>query len=346
MRHQVALLLARAGHSVYFIQKPRCLFPPTFSSRSCDFDADCISFGSSIELLHHQLRIFPCLHRLNASLASCDLRKTVNSLDGTSPQVIINFNYDAFWLRAVFPDLPILTIINDDFEALGRLGFRRHLTWALRRTCVMSTRVFTVSNPLKQRLSKWCEPELFLPWADKPYQPPSLSSRRNVLLYWGYINNRLDIATLQGCASELSRVGLRLRFVGPMDSRGAKLKRLLSNDSNVEWLPATPFDQLITTDCFAALLPYRLDYSPNLVAQLPNKALQLLSLGLPLISTDLPHIQRAQFLITYQSGSPSSLIIACKSALDQFLSLQATIADFVGVNNPKARLTQLLAGID
>ena len=345
LRHQLALLLAGVGYHVAFIQKPTCLLPPSPPCLASESAIEGLTLLPARELLHHQLRFLPCLHHFNASVARRDLRECLASGDQASPELIINFNYDAFWLRSLFPDQPILTIINDDFEALGRLPMRRHLTWALKRTCSMSTRVLTVSEPLRQRLSQWCDPELFLPWAVNPYQVPSPSADRNVLLYWGYINERLDATSLKACVSELACLGLRLRFVGPINSHGRQLQSLLAASSTVEWLPACPFDALDTTDCFAALLPYRLDYIPNLAAQLPNKALQLLSLGLPLISTELPHLQRAPFVITYSSTSVSSLMAACRSALDGFLPLQPAIADFVAANGPEARLRQLLSGV-
>ncbi|WP_248791296.1 hypothetical protein, partial [Escherichia coli] len=79
-----------------------------------------VSLLSPCEGLHHQLRLLPWLHRLNARVARRDLRKRMATLDQASPELIINFNYDAFWLRSLFPNQPTLTIINDDFEALGR----------------------------------------------------------------------------------------------------------------------------------------------------------------------------------------------------------------------------------
>ena len=345
LRHQLARLLADAGHAVTFVQKPACLLPPCDPCPTGDSGVHGLTLISPREALHHQLRLLPSLHRLNASVARRDLRQRLATLDQASPELIINFNYDAFWLRSLFPDQPIVTIINDDFEALGRLPLRRHLTWALRRTCAMSTRVLTVSEPLRRRLSRWCDPELFLPWAPHAYQAPLPSAERQVLLYWGYINERLDVASLHASLDAFSRQGLRLRFVGPCDRCGRQMKRLLGSSPAVEWMPACSFQELDTSDCFAALLPYRLDYPPNLAAQLPNKALQLLSRGLPLISTPLPHLQRAPFVIPFEPSSAASLMAACESALEQFTALQPAIAEFVEANGPEARLRQLLAGV-
>ena len=342
LRHQTALLLMQAGHQVIFVQKPACLLPPSSAVGSCTSSVEALTLLQTTELLHHQLRLFPWLHQLNAFLASTHLHRVLNSADDFRPDCIVNFNYDSFWLRSLFSDCPIITIINDDFEALSRFPTSNHLAWALQRTCAMSTRVLTVSNPLQNRLAKWCDPELFYPWAQSPYRVPEPLTERNVLLYWGYINERLDAVSLKACVSLLASQGLRLRLVGPVNSFGRRLQAQLGNSSVVEWLPPCSFDVLDTRDCFAAFLPYRLDYSPNLAAQLPNKALQLLSLGLPLICTELPHLQRAPFVISYKSGSAQSLMAACRTALDQFLALQPSISAFVAANGPEARLHQLL----
>lgn len=345
LRHQLSLLLASEGHQVYFVQKPTCLLPPSSSEHSSSSGVDGLTLLNSSEFVNHQLRFLPILHQLNAFWARYSLVKTLNTVDLLCPDLIVNFNYDAFWLRSIFPDQFITSIINDDFEALSRFPVYRHLTWAFKRTCVMSDHVLAVSEPLLHRIAEFCEPELFLPWASEPYQSPSTSYCRNVLLYWGYINHRLDFTLLRKCVSQLSEIGVRLRFVGPIDSQGSMVQRLLASSSNVEWLPASSFSKLNTEDCFAALLPYRLDYPPNLATQLPNKALQLLSRGLPLISSELPYLHRASFVIPYDSTSPSSLITACLTVHMNFYSLQPAIAEFLSSNGPGARLSQLFAKV-
>ena len=259
--------------------------------------------------------------------------------------MIINFNYDAFWIRSLFPGLPIITIINDDFEALGRLPLRRHLTWVLMHTCAMSNRVLVVSEPLRQRLSRWCDPELFLPWAANPYHVPEPSSQRNVLLFWGYINERLDGAALQACLAALEHTGLRLRFVGPLDTDGRQLQRQLGSNSMVEWRPACSFADLDTSDCVAALIPYQIDCPGVEAIQLSNKALRLLSRGLPLITSAMPNFHRAPFVLPYGTAAHPGLIDAALAAQSRFESLQPAIADFVAANGPEVRLRQLFAGV-
>ena len=156
LRHQLTQLLLAAGYRVAFAQKPGSIFAPSARVLAPPSGTPCLSLLSPRELLYHQLRLVPWLHHFNAYFARRDLRKTISCAGIprlTQKDLIINFNYDAFWLRSLFPDRPIITIINDDFEALSRFPFHHHLTWALKRTCAMSNRVLTVSEPLRQRLA-------------------------------------------------------------------------------------------------------------------------------------------------------------------------------------------------
>ena len=285
---------------------------------------------------------------MNAAWSLPFFERVLNKLaSSSSPQLklVINFNYDAFWLRSLFPNLPIVTIINDDFESMSRLPFHGHITWALSRTCAMSDRVLTLSSGLCNRLSPWCSPELFLPWAATDYVVPNKDCRRNVLLYWGYVNNRLDFKSILGSLPILQAAGYKIRFVGPRDSTAESFRRRMSHSQAIEWLPACSFHTLDTSDCAAAFLPYRLDCQAVRAAQLPNKALQLLSRGLPLLSSDLPHLQTAPFIIKYGSTGLPDLLQALFSAVDLFDALQPSIASFVASNSPKDRLAQLLGNV-
>ena len=346
LRHQLTQLLLAAGYRVAFAQKPGSIFAPSARVLAPPSGTPCLSLLSPRELLHHQLRLVPWLHHFNAYFARRDLRKTISCAGIprlTQKDLIINFNYDAFWLRSLFPDRPIITIINDDFEALSRFPFHHHLTWALKRTCAMSNRVLTVSEPLRQRLAHWCYPELFLPWAADPYRPPQPSPERKVLLFWGFINERMDASALQACLPELECTGLRLRFVGPLlGDPGRELQRCLGHSPAVEWLPACSFAELDTSDCLAALIPYRLDCPGVEAIQLSNKALQLLSRGLPLITSPMPNFHTASFVCQYGTSEYTTLMAAALAVRDQFLALQPAIASFVAANGPEARLRQLL----
>ncbi len=301
------------------------------------------------DLVHHQLRLVPALHHLNAVWARTALQRVLAQRPATSPlkvEHVINFNYDAFWLRRLFPSLPITTIINDDFEALSRLPFRGHLTWALARTCAMSDRVLAVSKPLLERLSRWCDPELFLPWAAEPYAAPLAQGRRNVVLFWGFINDRLDQEIILRALPALRQAGFRLRFVGPVQPSGSELLQRLRSEPAVEWQGPCAFAELDTSDCCAALIPYRLDCPGVEAIQLSNKALQLLSRGLPLIISAMPHFHQAPYVLPYGSSAYPTLSAAIHSAAARFSALQPAITSFVATNGPQQRLAQLLRSVE
>ncbi len=346
LRHQVAQLLLDFQYTVLFAERPALLGTSDFFLRQ-----DCREVSPHFfllpqkDLLHHQMRVRPALHRLNALWTLNALKRTLCKLPASSYQeleMIINFNYDAFWLRRLFPNLPITTIINDDFESMSCLPFHGHLTWALSRTCVMSDRVLAVSTSLCDRLSSWCSPELFLPWATSRYVRPALNRRRNVLLYWGYINDRLDFKSIVDSLPALQAAGYKVRFIGPVDSTASAFRRHMHCIQGFEWLPACTLESLDTSDCVAALLPYRLDCKAVRAAQLPNKALQLLSRGLPLLASDLPYLHSAPFVLKYGTPVFPALVDALHGAIQFFDDLQPSIASFVRANGSQQRLAQLL----
>jgi hypothetical protein len=346
LRHQVAQLFKDAGYSVLFAERPALLGTAAFMTRQrVRVEADRLLLLPQRDLVHHQMRLLPALHHLNGAWAGAALERLLAQLPkgGQPPlQQVINFNYDAFWLRRLFPTLPITTIINDDFESLSRLPWRGHLSWALARTCALSDRVLAVSQPLIERLSRWCQPELFLPWAAHPYAAPVAQSLRKVVLFWGFINDRLDQAVIRQSLPALREAGFRIRFVGPVQPSGVELQRLLRSDPAVEWQGPCAFEDLDTSDCCAALIPYRLQCPGVEAIQLSNKALQLLSRGLPLIISAMPHFHKASYVLPYGTSACPSLSEAIFRAAARFDELQPSMAAFVAANGPQQRLAQLL----
>ena len=114
-------------------------------------------------LIHHQFRVHSSLHRVDARHVARQLRSAVQQWSPAPNFTVINFTHDGWFLRETFPGHRIVTLIHDDFEAQSRLPFSGHITWALERTCRNSDTVLAVSEPLRERLSAWCSPELFLP---------------------------------------------------------------------------------------------------------------------------------------------------------------------------------------
>jgi hypothetical protein len=113
----------------------------------------------------------------------------------------------------------------------------------------------------------------------------------------------------------------------------------------VEWQGPCTFAELDTTDCCAALIPYRLDCPGVKAIQLSNKALQLLSRGLPLIVSPMPNFHQAAYVFPYGTSAYPGLSAAIRSAAARFAALQPAIASFVATNGPQQRLAQLLGSV-
>lgn len=346
LRHQVASLLLENGHYVYFSERPFLWFQHGQSQSYPHKISNQLQLIRPWEVIHHQLRVLSIFHYINSLTARKSLQKQLRLVykdDDNDIDLIINFNYDAFWLKKAFPKIPVYTIINDDFEALSRLPFKGHISWVIEKTCRSSDKVFAVSKPLVKRLNEWTSSELFLPWSSTTYKPPSENQNRNVLLFWGYINERLDIKALVRAAPLLQNLNIKLRFVGPIiDQHGRDLKEQLSCFPNIEWENSCTLDDLNTQDCLAAIIPYCITCPGVEAIQLSNKALQLLSLGLPLLISPMPNFHNDRFVFEYDPNMSDSIPQMALQIRENFDQLQPYIADFVSSNGPEDRLKQLL----
>jgi hypothetical protein len=151
------------------------------------------------------------------------------------PDLIINFNYDFGFLKEMFPSIPLITFINDDFIAQAKPWMKKAIASRLEETCSASDSVLTVSYPLLRQVTMHnSRSHLFLPWAEEKYSQPSESKERNVVLYFGFINHRVDFKVLEKIADE----NIFLRLIGPVQRTVDKvgLKKLLLH-KNVSLLP-------------------------------------------------------------------------------------------------------------
>jgi hypothetical protein len=339
LRHQVTRLLIEAGHQVHFFDRPRL---PLCRQAPRDLVAGATpTFVHTSHLIHHQLRVAPPLHAMNAWFVRRQIAEYLQTLS-SDELTVINFNYDYYFLRALFPGKRIVTIINDDFEAQTRLPFFGHITWALRRTCRMSDAVFAVSVPLVRRLSQWSDATLFLPWSSMRYTAPTENlSERTRLLFWGFIDNRLDLDMLDRVASDLARRGPQweLMLVGPTQGRGRDaVVRSMARHTNVRILDSHRLDQLPLDTILASVIPYLTPAAMDAVT-LPNKAMQLLANGMPLLISGMPAFIEAPFVRRLDGRASVAAVI--DSCIVDFSALQPSIAKFLGENTPESRLSQL-----
>jgi hypothetical protein len=217
------------------------------------------------------------------------------------------------------------------------------VTRNLRATCLASDRVLAVSRPLVDRLSIWCQAELFHPWTTLPYVPPRPGTDgRDTLLFWGHVDTGLDTKRIRFISAHLARrhPDLRVLIVGPtqVPSRRARTTDALRGLANVEVRDATPLDRLPLERTLAALIPYRRKGDVD-ATELPNKTLPLLSRGLPILKTGLPAMVRAPFILAVDDDDElDAAINACRA---NFATWQPAIRDFVESHRTADRLEAL-----
>ncbi|MBL9140804.1 MAG: glycosyltransferase, partial [Phycisphaerae bacterium] len=200
IRHQVARMLLDAGHRVFFFERPNY---PWASVRPAIRQVEPrLTLVQTTRLFHHQVRVVSLMHRLNAWVTSVSIRRRLRECKPSPEAVVINFAHDYYFLRAILPKSRIVTLIHDDFEAQSRLPFSGHIAWSLGRTCAMSDEVFAVSTPLQDRLREWSTPKLLLPWSVTPYKAPhGDATRRDTLLFWGYVDSAIDLDVVRGLSA-------------------------------------------------------------------------------------------------------------------------------------------------
>lgn len=343
LRHQLSRLLADAGHEVIFFELP---FYPWQAANRLQSGHPRISLRQYRHLLHHKLRLFPTLQILNARYEIRQIKRSVRDLRVYDNDVVVNFNYDYFFLRDLFPRQRLITLINDDFWSRAIWGFERPLKWALGRTCKSSDMVLAVSPTLVEQLKPYCSPQLFYPWADIPYKPPYIGIERSTLLYWGYIGEKIDfdyVKTL-ACLAKNLKPAVRLAFVGPVQGNLEKLVDLVrSND--IDYYTELDASELQLHEVFGAIIPYQKNVPSIDVITMPNKALQLLCRGVPLLITGMPNFIRnpAVFRLGLGEEVDSSTIATVRQ---NFYQLQPEIMAFLRDHSAAQRLHYFLRQIE
>ena len=339
IRHQLALLLRNYDHQIVFFEKPKNLFlnkdnKHTKSDRN-------LKFFRTTELLHHKLRINFLLRDINARWERSRIAKIINDFSISGDDVVINFNYDYSFLRGLFPNNKIITVINDDFWCRALLGYEKPLRDVLRETCQNSDVVLAVSEPLIKQLARFCDPKLLLPWSDASYSDAKATSKRTSLLFWGYINNRLNYGYLLRLADALhsEHPQFSIDFIGPVDESVDRRFYELIRRPNVTLSDPCDLKNLNFERTLAAFIPYVTQSSTDAIT-LSNKALRLLANGLPLLITGMPNFLKASFVL--RAGKTIAEDLELIASLPEIFSrVQPSIRNFVNQNTGQERYEQL-----
>jgi hypothetical protein len=333
IRHQVALLLRDYGHEVLFFEKPL----PFYKMPSKKKIHEKIFFTRAPELFHHQLRPFELMVNLNASFVKNHLQAILGKSD---TDCIVNFNYDYSFLRDIFPSQKIITIINDDFVDLSKPWMKSMVKKQLMKTCEMSDKVFAVSYSLLEEVKKYnASSELFLPWGPD-YQAPVLNTDRDVLLYFGYINERVDWSVVRFLAAQ----GVKLRFVGPVGGRiAAKEIDFLKKNTSFEYLNGRPLAEVPLDDVCCSIAIYNKKSIGVNSITINNRIFQLLSQGIPIIYTDLPNLIDAPEMVIRRFNNYNFLMDSYEFFKENFYDCQEDIQRFLTHHDGENRYQYFLS---
>jgi hypothetical protein len=333
IRHQVATLLATRGHAVGFVEKNRFLGP---CGRTASDGLKLLRHG---ELLHHQLRPFHILSMINAAWELGQIRKLCG--DQWQDAVIINFNYDHYFLRTLFKENVIITIINDDFIAGARWYMKKEAKNTLSATVAMSDFVLTVSYPLLEQVKKNARnAAIFFPWARSAYSEPDKAYARTDILFWGSLYENQDFNVIQF----LLQSGVRIHFAGPVSSSRVIEKTMGMAGAIYHGVKSMSELRSVVAQCCCAILPYDPESLGGMfkAVTINNRAFELLSQGLPLLYCDLPALINAPNNVILRCRTKEQYLHAYEYVKHQFYECQENIKKFLDGNYEQDRYELLL----
>lgn len=338
LRHQVARLLLSHGHQVVFFEKPDFLFG-SFKNQPLSEDLDAINIRRARQLIHHQLRVSNLLRSLNAMYEKESIGKKID-IEEEEGSIIINFNYDYYFLRNLFPKNKIITIINDDFVAQSKINKGRHVVESLELTCKISDAVFVVSYPLASQVEKWCNPQIFLPWAQAGYIRPNNLYSRDSILIWAHVDRRFDFNLLKEFA--IKRPAIKIDFFGPTSASVAQnILELRKQFEKFTFNSSVDLDGIVFDKYFCSIIPYLKDVADINAVSVSNKTFQLLSKGMPIVTHGMPNFINDKAI--FKTSSVDGFIGAIDFCYSNFFSLQSSIEDIVLKNQPDSRYKQIMS---
>lgn len=340
IRHQLAELLLSYGHEVIFYQRP--LF---FFNNSKDLInqkiSDKLEIRQTKQLLHHQLRLVSTLSLLNAQYETKQILSSLKNI--CDKDIVINFNYDYYFLREIFKNNKIITLINDDFVAQAKLNKGNHVLKYLSETLKVSDATLTVSYPLLKQAKTFSEfAYLFLPWSKEKYIYPVQSERKAVLL-WAHIDGRIDFDLIEYIIKENEK--FEFHFVGPISKKNTdRIKVLNEKYKNLVFFPSTSLNHLNLNSYFVSIIPYRAGVADIEAVTASNKTFQLLSKGLPLVTYGMPSFYEHQAIFKAKTYQEFSEFI--NKAHKEFYILQPNIEELIKLQQPEQRYTKILSIIN
>lgn len=337
LRHQLANLLLENGNTVIFFEKPDLALKQASNMSSISTDKR-LKIVRARQLVHHQLRVNSFIQNLNARFEVTEISRKLRQ-ENEINAVVVNFNYDYFFLRKIFPKNLIVTVINDDFIAQSRLFRGRHAQKALELTCKASDAVLVVSYPLADQVAAWCDPQLFLPWADVAYQAPAVYKNRKAILIWAHIDKRIDFALLEELV--LRRPDIEIHFCGAISTKSrVKLDAACASNSNFFYYGSSSLNKMRFEEYFCSVIPYLKGVKDIEAVTLSNKTLQLMARGLPIITHGMPGFLRHDAI--FKCKDIEEFVSAVDFCQQNFNKLQISIERLVSDHQKNKRYQQFL----
>jgi hypothetical protein len=331
IRHQLTRLLRDEGYEMHYVE---ILFHKPISDGRPE---EGIRVFSVNELIHHQLKP---LHSLSLANNTFVKKRIANILPADTYDLVINFNYDNDFNSELFPSVPVITILNDDFIALAKPWMKNAAKRMLIKTIAASDYTLSVSYSIHRFVEAITEKsDILLPWANSVYKAPGRGKERDVVLYYGFIS-RLNIEI----AEQLITSGIKVRFVGPIQGNGKVLKSKFEKYKNVEFLNARPLNEVLLDDVCCSIALYNItDESTNAITA-SNRMFQLLALGIPLIYPNMPNLIEAPGSVLKKYNNIEELSVAISFFSKNFYGVQKDIEFFLQDHTIQKR-KQLIAKI-
>lgn len=337
IRHQLAELLTSYGHEVVFYQKPLFFFENTKKLINKRINEK-LEIRQTKQLIHHQLRVHPIFSFINSCYEANKIKKSFMGFNEND--VIVNFNYDYFFLRKVFYKNKIITVVNDDFVAQAKFNKGKHVLEAISNMVKSSNSVLTVSYPLYDQSKIFSDNvKMFFPWSKDKFKYPEKTEKNSILL-WAHIDGRIDFSIVESILKKYK--DYRLDLVGPVTSTNElKLKDLVSKFDNLKLYSSTPLDELPLNNYFASIIPYKSGVADIEAVTASNKTFQLLSKALPLITHGMPSFYEHEAI--FKCNNVSEIEKAVEYCHDNFYEMQPSIEKLVNAQQPADRYAQIMS---
>jgi hypothetical protein len=291
------------------------------------------------QLLHHQLRVTRSLMAINAAYEARAIRELI---DLRADDIIINFNYDYYFVRELAPNAVIVTILNDDFVAEARWFSRSAARRQLAMTLRASDCALVVSYPLARQAREHLDAvSTFFPWSRSAYRQPPLDAERPDVLYWGFLNDRMRWDVFH----HFLDAGVTLHIAGPVHDSPRSRKLLAHPNACYHGVADLSALAAVVNRSAATLLPYGMDskYGAMVGAiTINNRAFELLAAGLPLLYSDLPGLLEAPPQVISPCRSPADFLKAFRDRQRDFAQSQPVIREFLSGHDEASRYEQLM----